>query len=286
MELKMKKLLITLFATIAIASFALPPKSITLESGKVRVRLDSLKRWNINKIEWQNRLFGIDNPGAHYGIAYQPQGSQYFIGSGHDESGVGEKFISLKIKVDNKEVTPVDNVVIKGKKIEVEKISQITDLNVKYYFCIENDILDEKVEMTASKNVKIKFLYFFMHPWSTRFDKFHALFDNGKTIDITFNSKGSFPNREFVPSAAWHDSKSGLGVATVIKNVKGKKNPMRFLWDRSNYRKDYICDYAHSTFTTNIQVIYKSRTGFFMQQDNKKWVNDAQSLFKKLNKNF
>jgi hypothetical protein len=282
----MKKLFVTLLAILSFSSFALPPKSITLESGKVRVRLDSLKRWNINRIEWQNRLFGVDNPGSHYGIAYQPQGSKFFIGSGHDESGVGEKFISLKIKVDNKEVTPKENVVIKGKKIEVEKISQITNLHIKYNFSIENDILNEKVEMSALKDVKINFLYFFMHPWSTRFDKFHAKFDDGKTLDIVFNSKGSFPNRKFVPSAAWYDTKSGLGVATLIKNIQGQKSPMRFLWDRTNYRKDYICDYAHSTFPVNKVVIYKARTGFFLEKDNAKWVNKAQTLFDNLKKDF
>ena len=108
----MKKTLFFLCFLAAIAAFADLPQSITLESGNVRIRLDGKKRWNVNKIEWKNRLFGIDTPGAHYGTAYQPQNSKFFIGSGHDESGVGEKLVSLKISADDKEITPTENVVI------------------------------------------------------------------------------------------------------------------------------------------------------------------------------
>ena len=121
-----------------------------------------------------------------------------------------------------------------------------------------------------------------MHPWSTRFDKFHAVKSNGEKIDITFKSDGSFPNREFVPGAAWYDTKSGLCVATFIKKVKGGKSPARFLWDRTSYRKDYLCDYAHSTFPSGNVVVYEAVTGFLQQTDTGKWINDAEALLKKL----
>lgn len=279
----MKKLTMLACLFAAVVSYAAIPQSITIESGNVRVRLDGKKRWNINKIEWKNRLFGIDEGGAHYGTAFQPQGSKFFIGSGHDESGEGEKFTSLKILVDGKEVTPVEKTVIKGKKVQVEKHSSITDLNVITKFTIENDTILETTEITAAKPVKINFLYFFMHPWSTRFNKFHAIGADGSKLDLTFKSDGSFPNRKFMPSAAWYDTKSGLGVASVIKNVKGLKKPMRFLWDRTSYRKDYLCDYAHSTFPAGNVVIYECKTGFFQQMDQTKWIADAEALFNKLN---
>ena len=280
----MKKITLIACLFAAIVSFAAIPQSITLESGNVRVRLDGRKRWNMNRIEWKNRLFCVDDAGSHYGTAYQPQGSKFFIGSGHDESGVGEEFISLKIIVDGKEVTPVEKTVIKGKKIEVEKVSKITALDVKSKFIIENDIISESTEISAATPVKINFLYFFMHPWSTRFNKFHAIGSDGSKLDITFKSDGSFPNRKFVPAASWYDTKSGLGVATVVKNVKGQKKPMRFLWDRTNYRKDYICDYAYSTFPVGNVVIYEAKTGFFQQTDEAKWIADAEALCQTLNK--
>lgn len=280
----MKKLTILVCLLAAITSFAALPQSITLESGNVRVRLDGRKRWNMNRIEWKNRLFCVDDASSHYGTSYQPQGSKFFIGSGHDESGVGEEFISLKIVADGKEVTPVEKTVIKGKKIEVEKISKITALNVKSKFSIENDIIWESTEITAASPVKINFLYFFMHPWSTRFNKFHAVGADNSKLDLTFKSDNTFPNRKFLPAASWYETKTGLGVATVIKNVKGKKNPMRFLWDRPNYRKDYLCDYAYSTFPVGNVVIYEAKTGFFQQTDNAKWITDAETLLNALSK--
>ena len=275
----MKKLTMLACLFAAVTSYAAIPQSITIESGNVRVRLDGKKRWNINKIEWKNRLFGIDEGGAHYGTAFQPQGSKFFIGSGHDESGVGEKFISLKIIVDGKEITPVEKNVIKGKKVRVEKISEITTLKVKSTFTIENDVLLETTELTAATPVKINFLYFFMHPWSTRFNKFHTIKTDGSKLDITFKSDNSFPNRDVGPAAAWYDTKSGLGVVSVIRNIKGQKKPMRFLWDRTSYRKDYLCDYAHSTFPAGNIVIYECKTRFFQQLDPKKWIADAEKLF-------
>jgi hypothetical protein len=54
---------------------------------------------------------------------------------------------------------------------------------------------------------------------------------------------------------------------------------MRFLWDRTSYRKDYLCDYAHSTFPAGNIVIYECKTRFFQQLDPKKWIADAEKLF-------
>ena len=274
----MKKfiLVIALFSTLA--SWATIPQSITLESGNIRIRLDGRKRWNMNRIEWKNQLMGIDQTGAHYGTTYQPKGSRYFIGSGHDESGKGEDVISLKIVVDNKEIIPQEKLTIKGKKIEVTKLSKITSLEVKSQFVVENDIIWESTQISSKTPVNIQFLYFFMHPWSTRFDKFHAIFSNGSKLDVTFKSDGKFPNRKFVPAASWYDSKSGLGVVTTIKNIQGQKYPMRFLWDRTNYRKDYLCDYARSTFPAGKVVVYEAKTGFFQEKDNRKWITNAEQI--------
>lgn len=278
----MKKLTFVVCLFAAAVSFAAIPQSIVLESGNVRVRLDGRKFWNMNKIEWKNRLFGIDEAGAHYGITYQPQGSKFFIGSGHNESGTTEKLVSLEIFADGKKVTPAEKVVIKGKKIEVKKVSKITDMLVKTSSVIEKDMIYEVAEISAEKPVKINFLYFFMHPWSTRFDKFHAVGNDGSKLDLTFKSDGSFPNRKFVPSASWYDTESGLGVATVIKNIKGQKKPQRFLWDRTNYRKDYLCDYAYSTLKPGTVVVYEAKTGFFQQNKSAEWIAAADELFKKL----
>ena len=123
----MKKLLSHLAAFALLPAFAELPQSITIESGNVRIRLDAKKRWNINRIEWKNTLCGVDTPGAHYGAVYRPVDSRFPIGTGHDESGVGEKLLSLKIFSDGREITPSGKI-IRGKQIRIERISDIADL--------------------------------------------------------------------------------------------------------------------------------------------------------------
>ena len=280
----MKKFLIAVLFFTVCGLFADIPQSIMLESGNIRIRLDGRKFWNMNRIEWNNHLLGIDEKGAHYGIAYQPQDSRFFIGSGHGESGKTEKLISLEIFADGKKTVPTENVVVKGSKIQLDKVSEITGLLVKTRIVVENDVIYETAEISAVKPVKINYLYFFMHPWTTRFNRFHAVFANGKKLDVTFRSDNRFPNRNFVPSAAWYDTGSGLGAASVIRNIKGQKAPRRFLWDRINYRKDYLCDFAHSILEPGTVVIYECKTGFFKQPDNSKWIADAEKLFGKLEK--
>ena len=278
----MKKTLFLLFALAMLSGLAEPPQSITLESGQVRIRLDGKKRWNVNRIEWKNELLGVDFAGAHYGVVYRPVTSKHPIGTGHDESGTGEKLLSLKIYADRNEVIPAEVKVIEGKVIRVERTSRIADLATKTSLVIENDIIRETAEISAEKDLKLDHLYVFMHPWATRFDRFHAVRSNGEKIDVSFKSDNSFPNRKFVPSAAWYETKTGLGAVTFIRNIKGKKSPMRYLWDRKIYRKDYLCDYYHSVFPAETVVVYEAVTGFFRQPDTGKWIADAEALMKEL----
>ena len=265
-------------------AFAELPQSITLESGRIRIRLDAGKRWNVNRIEWKDHLLGTDLAGAHYGAVYRPKGGKHPIGTGHEESGIGEKLFSLKIYADDQEVVPSEGGVIKGKVIRVERTSQIAELSSKTSLVMENDLLWEMTQITAEKEVKMMHLYFFMHPWSPRFDKFHAVFPNGEKLDVTFKADNAFPNRKFAPSAAWYETKTGLGAATFLRNIKGAKNPMRFIWDRKVYRKDYLCDFLNGTFPAGHVAVYESVTGFFRQKEQEKWIGEAEELLEKLSR--
>ena len=258
------------------------PGSITLESGNVLIRLDAKKRWNINRIEWKKHLLGVDFPGAHYGIVYKRLGSKFAIGTGHDESGTGEDMISLKIFADHKEITPEENKVIRGNIIRIEKVSRIADLSARSITVIEKDILRETASVFAEKAVKLDHIYFIMHPWSTRFDKYYVVYPDGRKKESAFKSDNSFPNRKFAPFMAWYETKSGLGAVTFIRNIKGAKFSQRYLWDRRNYRKDYLCDYYRTTFPAGKEVVYEAVTGFFQQPEHAKWTEDAENCMKSL----
>ena len=267
---------------ISISSFATIPKSIFLESGNVKIRLDQKKRWNINRIEYQNQLLGVDYSHAHYGMTCRPKNFKFGVGSGHDESGIGEKFLSLKITADGKAITPIKNVVIKGKKIEVEKQSMILSLKVKYKIIIENDILNEYIEAISDQKMKVQHLYFFMHPWSTEFKQLYIFYNDKSTKQITFKSDNSFPNRKFAPLCAWYNPKLNIGVATKLKAITGHKKLFRFIWDRPNYRKDYFCDYFHEVLPKGHKISYESKTAFFYSKDADQWITKANKTFEKL----
>ena len=278
----MRTILSLLLFFITTSLFAQLPKSITLESGNVKIRLDHKKRWNINRIEYKNQLFGVDYPEAHYGMTCRPKNFKFGVGSGHDESGFGEKFLSLKISVDNKEITPQKDIVIKGKKIVIEKESSILSIKVKYQITIENDILSEYIEAVSNKQMEVEHLYFFMHPWSTNFTKLYIAYSNKSTKQISFKSNNSFPNRKFAPLCAWYNPKTKFGVATKLKAITGQKKIFRFIWDRPNYRKDYFCDYFHEVLPKGLKISYESKTAFFYSKDADQWITKANKAFEKL----
>ena len=278
----MKRFFILYFALIISVFSAAIPQSIMLESGDLKVRLDGRKRWNMNRIEYQGELLSVDSPNAHYGMTCRPIDFKYAVGSGHEETGFGEKVVSLKIFSDGKEIVPQENISVCGSKIKVEKGSKILDLNVKYDILIENNIISEFIEVCAEKDMKLHHLYFFMHPWSPRFTDLHI--SNGKKSisNVVFKSDNGFVNRKFVPYGAWYDKKTGHGAATVFKNIRGGKKLMRFIWDRPQYRKDYLCDFFKLDFPAGHVVSYEAKTTFFRQNDNSKWISDAEEIFKKI----
>ena len=279
----MKKFFVLMLLCIsAFASAALPPQSVTLESGSVRVRLDGRKRWNMNRIEYQGQLLCVDNSHAHYGMTCRPHNFKFGVGSGHDESGFVEEALSVKIYADGKEIVPQKDVIVSGKNIKVEKISKILDIDVKYIIILENDTITEFIEAVASKYMKLHHLYFFMHPWSPRFTDLHILYEDGKVSDVSFKSDHKFVNRKFAPFSAWYDKKSGYGTATAFKNLNGGRKLMRFIWDRPQYRKDYLCDYFNAGLPAGHKIAYQSKTAFFRQSDNSKWIAEAEKVFKQI----
>lgn len=122
------------------------PQSISLKSGNIYIRLDEKKRYNINRIEWKNQICAIDSPYAHYGMTCRPHDFQYAVGSGHEETGFGEKVLSIHFFIDEKNISPQENRLLKGKCIKMVKISKILDLTVKYELSVENDIIREYIE--------------------------------------------------------------------------------------------------------------------------------------------
>ena len=245
------------------------PASITLSNDKAELKLDSLKFWNINRIDilknGKKRNFGIENPSSHYGMVYRELGSPFFIGSGHCESGKCEQVAALRIFVDGKEVKPGKET-IHGRKIRVEKVSNVGPFSVRYSFELNGDRLDEECAITSKEAVKCHCLYFFMHPWSTRFKELHALHPNGKLTSLKFKSDNGHPAgmNTFYRTIAMYDPESGDAFYTKSELVEGASaSPVRYIWDRRVYRKDYVVDYLKKVFPAGHKAVYRSSTVFF-----------------------
>jgi hypothetical protein len=264
----MKKGVCLLWLFFALVCAADIPQSVMLEAGNVRVRLDGKKRWNINRIEYQNEQLGTDLPNAHYGMTCRPHDFKYAVGSGHEETGYGEEVVSVKFYADGAEVQPKQGVAVRGKKLQVVKVSNILSLKVKYTIRIENDIIYEHIEAVSDKDMKLHHLYFFMHPWSPRITtlNIHAAKDTIKSL--TFKSDHKFVQRAFVETAAFYDANAGIGAITTYRNVKGGKKMMRIIWDRPQYRKDYLCDYFMSDLPGGHVIAYEAETSFYRVNSN------------------
>lgn len=270
-----------LLAGLMLAAAELP-KSIEIESGKVRLRLAAEKVWNINRIEWNGNQLGVDSAGAHYGMAFQPQQSRFYIGSGHRESGIGEELIRLSIEVDGKAVTPENGKKITGKKITVSKESTVSDFVVNYSFTLADDRLDEKITIKAKKLVKVNFLYCFMHPWMTRFTDFLRINADGSTEHHKFVADNKDRPIGKFNAGVWYEPKTGLAVVTVTRLEKGTRNAYRTVWDRPMYRKDYLTAYSRAYFRPENELQASASTSFFCEKDLTKWQKSGIDLAGKL----
>ena len=244
------------------------PATINLSNGKIVLKLDSLKFWNINRIDvidnGKKRNFGMESSGSHYGMVYRELNTPFFIGSGHCESGKCEQVTSLRIFADGKEVKPGKDT-IHGKKIRMEKVSGIGPLTVQYSFEINENRLDEEYIVTSQEAVKCHCLYFFMHPWSTRFKEMHLLRPDGTVTNLQFKSDNSHPAgmMTYYPNVAMYDPVSGDAFYTKNELVEGASSaPKRYIWDRRAYRKDYTVDYVKKVFPAGHKAVYRSSTVF------------------------
>ena len=254
------------------------PRTVTLESGTLKVRLDSRKFCFMNRIEWKGELICVDNPGSHYGTVFNIAGARGFVGSGHTETGYKEEVQSLKILIDGKPVDYLKENTFRGQKIRLNKISKMRDFLVSYELTLANDQIHERVEVTSSADVKLNKMYHFMHPWSTAFTDLYYRRANGAEVFFEFKTDNKFPLREDAPVAAWYNRKDGRGVVTLVFPGEGQKRRIRYVWDTKRYRKDYIVDFVNSTFPKGHKAVYSVKTAFFQQPDSSRWVNDARTL--------
>ena len=148
----------------------------------------------------------------------------------------------------------------------MEKDSNIGPFSVRYHFELKENRLDEEYAITSKDTVKCHCMYFFMHPWSTRFKELHALQTDGNLTNLQLKSDNGHPagTNKFYQTIAMYDPESGDAFYTKAELVEGASaSPKRYIWDRRMYHKDYVVDYLKKVFPAGHKAVYRSNTVFF-----------------------
>ncbi|MBE6365865.1 MAG: hypothetical protein E7053_09010 [Lentisphaerae bacterium] len=278
----MKKILSVTAAIFTLILSAVDlPRSVTVKSGNVTIRLDAAKRCFINRIEYNGRLFGLDNRGAHYGSVFSVKGESGMAGSGHTEAGYGEEVIFLQMMIDGRIVDYSTETALTGKYFFLHKISKVGHFTINYTLQIANDVIDERSTITSDADVQLNCLYNFMHPWALRFTEYYAVMHDGNPRQAAFQTNGKFPIYSPAPSLiAIYDPETGDGVVTTVQPGSGQNQLKRYLWDTRYYRKGYFVDFTNKTFPAGHVAVYQARTTFFNEPDKAKWVEAAENAAK------
>lgn len=275
----MKKVLI-MFVLIGMwAVFAAElPDFINVSCGKVKIKLDHRKFWNINRIEYEGELFGVDNTGAHYGFTHCVKGIKGFVGSGHKETGVAEKVDNIYFVVDG-QVCEAAPVMKAQKSFFMEKVSTIGTLTVTYSIALEDNTLFERTNIVFNQDLDIQHVYCFMHPWSTAFTRYYGLKPDGTFMSIDLVANNKVPNSKYMPKIALFNPQTGGAVATALYFEHGKgKDARRMLWDRPYYRKDYIILENFNPVPAGYRAGLSVKTVFFRSTP-EKFTKDAEKTF-------
>jgi len=279
----MKNILI--FAAIAAAVRLLAaPQSIQLESGDLKIRLDSAKAWTISGIVFQGYPVGVDTV-TNYGTVVNIAGTNGFVGSGHKETGFKEEVESLKLFVDGVEADLTKTDSFKGKNIRIEKLSRLRDFTLKSEIVIAGNRIHESAEITSATEVKLANMYHFMHSWTPEFKELFVAEPGGEEKTYIFKGDDKWPVYRPVPAAAWFNPDVGIGVATLVLPGSGQHAPLRFVWDRTVYRKDYVVDFTNAVFPAGRKASYAVATGFFRKPQGGTWIEAAKNTWKALKAN-
>lgn len=273
-----KYILLCLVIFSQVVSAAELPKFIEAACGKVKIKLDHRKFWNINRIEYEGEMFGVDNTGSHYGFVHCIRGIKGFIGSGHKETGVAEKVDSIRFVIDGQTVEASAKMSAK-KSFFMEKVSTIGTLKVTYTIALEDNVLFERTEVLFTKDLDIQHVYCSMHPWSTAFTKYYGLRPDGTFLSIDLVANNKVPTSQYMPKIALFNPKTGGAVATSLNFEHGKgKDARRMLWDRPYYRKDYIILENFNPVAAGHQASVSVKTVFFRSTP-ENFTKDAEKTF-------
>lgn len=264
------------FSVHAVTEAADKISSFYGECGKIKVRYDSRKAWNLNRIEYEGNRICMDNTPSHYGTVFRFRFG--FIGSGHTENET-EQVKSLKVWIDGTEKpfdTITQNQLLKAEtELKTERVSTIRDFTITDTTIIKNNLIKETVIIDCHKDTKLSMVYNFMSPWVPQMTDYYSVGVDEKVYAGEFNNNRKFKIQKDVKWAALYNRDIQYGAVMVINEAKqnvGKK--CFFFWDKGNYKKAYFRCLAGAKMPAGDKAEYTLTRGFFFSTP-EQWTKTA-----------
>ncbi len=255
------------------------PDSVEVSCGKLEVRLGAATFWNMNRVIYDKLPVSADLSGAYWGTVFEfPEIG--FIGSGHKEKNLSETVLRIKMYAEDKYLFPEDAAKsgkIKCAEFKMEKQAQVQDIVFNYSLVIKNDQLIESCTMKASKDVPLKLMYNFMHPWSEKMTDYYIQVNDNEVKQGEFKTNEKFPHQGKFKWVSVYDKNIQTGI---VSKATGDDISC-FLWDRKYYKKVYLCSFFRKTMNAGQEVTYQMTTDFFKSVP-ADWLKTAKETANKL----
>jgi hypothetical protein len=240
----------------------LRPKSVLIECGDLRVRFDSLKAWNMNRVEFKGTRLGVDNSGSHYGTVFSIPGLG-FIGTGHREHET-EAVERLAFYLDDRPVAGGWEATLRGGRFRVARESRIRDVRLATTIEVRDNRIHEAVTLTVDEEFRIALVYHFMHPWTPTATHYMAGGADQPEMAGEFTGDGKFCVEKEMEWVAVYDGPSGKGIVSRLIEKDAAGGGTMMIWDKPPvYRKFYLRCFRGGVLPAGIASTYRMTTGFF-----------------------
>jgi hypothetical protein len=256
------------------------PESVTVDSGRLQLRFDHKKFWNLNRITFDGKVMGIDQPASHYGTVFSfPKTG--FIGSGHteNESEVVKALHFFQngqpLSVMQKEAT------LSAQAFRVERQSEIRHFKLNSSINIKNNVIEQSIGITAGKDEHLGLVFNFMHPWTVGMTHFLAKPSGANEAKGMFTTCGNRLVNKEMDWVVFFNTTNQTGVAMLLTDKADRGGAVMQLWDVAPYRKFYLACFTNQVFPKGYTANYRMRLGFFTAEK-EHWQTEARKAVTRL----
>ena len=208
---------------------------LVLKAAKYTVPLCAQQAWTIHKIEYDGRTVAHEH--GFYGTVLIPRDGKWW-GTGHTEGG-REIVHALKLTADGREQPVTVGETVAGRKLTLRKDSTIWKLDCLAEITVTEECVVERTQLSATADVNLKLLYFFMHCFVPTTATWTAELPNGALAAGQLRSGGGFEINRNTRWVAQFEPAMQLGFLCYTPQVIDGPGSMSKIWNLKNYHKFY-----------------------------------------------